>query len=271
MSTFTTLTLSCDQRGVATLALARPDKRNAISGTMLTELMQALAALDADDMVRAVVLTGEGSHFCAGGDLASMHQQIAGTREERLAEARTLARVLTALNSLSKPVIGRINGSALGGGLGLVAVCDVALAAHSATFGFTETRLGLIPATIGPFVIARMGEGKARRVFMSGRIFAAAEAEKLDLIARAVPDDALDEAVENEIAPYLAAAPKAVGAAKRLARSLGPAIDETVIERVITGLADAWEGDEARHGIEAFLAKRPPRWASPPSPLEIKP
>lgn len=263
MSDYSTLTLNIDGSGVATLALARPDKRNAISGTMLDELMEVLSALEADETVRAVILTGEGSHFCAGGDLAYMRQQIDSDREGRLAEARKLARVLTKLNDLSKPVIGRINGSALGGGLGLIAACDVAIAVQGAEFGFTETRLGLLPATIGPYVMARMGEAKARRVFMSGRLFSANEAVNLDLVARAVPAESLDQAVEAEVAPYLSAAPKAVAAAKRLARSFGPAIDEAVIERVIASLADAWEGEEALHGIESFLAKRSPRWALP--------
>ena len=146
-------------------------------------------------------------------------------------------------------------------GLGLVSVCDVAVGAESAEFGFTETRLGLIPATIGPFVIARMGEAKARRVFMSGRIFSAAEAVALDLIARAVPDAELDAAIESESAPYLMAAPGAVASAKKLCRFLGARVDDAVLETAISYLADAWESEEARQGIDAFLAKQPPRWA----------
>ena len=152
-------------------------------------------------------------------------------------------------------------GPGFGGGVGLACVCDVTLAAEDTRFGLTETRLGLIPATIGPYVLARMGEGRARRVFMSARIFGAAEAAELGIVAKAVPADGLDAAVEAEIAPYLSVAPGAVGAAKALARSLGPRIDAAVIDDTIRRLADVWETEEARHGIAAFLDKTSPRWA----------
>ena len=135
------------------------------------------------------------------------------------------------------------------------------VASETADFGFTETRLGLVPATIGPFVIARMGE-RARRVFMSGRIFKGPEAVELGLAARAVSEDQLDAAVAAEVAPYLSVAPGAVRAAKRLCRSLSDSIDEATIEAAIPYLADAWESEEAQHGIECFLAKRRPRWAA---------
>jgi methylglutaconyl-CoA hydratase len=258
---YRTIALEIDARGVATLALARPEKRNAMTGQMIAELAEAAAALDADAAVRCVVLTGQGSHFCAGGDLADMQKQIAASREQRLDQARALARMLSAINDLGKPVIGRVAGGALGGGLGLVAVCDVVVTGESADFGFTETRLGLVPATIGPFVIARMG-ANARRVFMSGRVFKGAEAVSLGLAARAVADDQLDAAVAAEVAPYLNAAPGAVRAAKRLCRALDPPIDQATIEMAIRYLADAWESEEAQHGIESFLAKRRPRWAA---------
>jgi methylglutaconyl-CoA hydratase len=137
----------------------------------------------------------------------------------------------------------------------------VVIAADSTKFGFTETRLGLIPATIGPYVMARMGEGRARRVFMSARIFDAEEARELGIVSRSVSAADLDAAVEAEVAPYLAAAPGAVGAAKALARALGPKIDSEVTEETIRRLADAWESDEAQEGISAFLSKRPPSWA----------
>lgn len=256
-----TITLASDARGVATLTLNRPDKHNAMSARMLDELSDAASALGADPEVRAVVLTGAGESFCAGGDLTWMMAQIEADRAGRMAEARRLAHMLRALNEMPKPLIGRVQGNAMGGGVGLVAVCDVAVAAETARLGFTETRLGLIPATISPYVLARMGEGKARRVFMSARLFDAAEAVSLDLLARAVPASGLDAAIEAEIAPYLGLAPGAVGASKALARSLGPTIDETVIEDTIRRLADVWEGAEARAGIAAFLGKHPPPWA----------
>jgi methylglutaconyl-CoA hydratase len=257
----TTLTIERDARGVALLTLNRPEKHNVLSGLMCDELAQAAAELDADASVRVVVMTGAGRSFCAGGDLGWMREQFAASRAARIAEARRLAGMLQALNTIGKPLIGRINGAAYGGGVGLVAVCDSAVAAESAKLGLTETRLGLIPATISPYVVARIGEGRARGVFFSGRVFDAAEAERLGLVTRVVAADALDAAVEAEVAPYFATAPAAVAAAKRLARSLGPRIDAEVIEATIARLADAWETPEAQAGIAAFLEKRPPPWA----------
>ena len=142
----------------------------------------------------------------------------------------------------------------------MACVCDMVIAETGTKFGLTETRLGLIPATISPYVIARMGEGKARRVFMSARIFTAQEAKELEIISDHVPSQEMDARIEAEIAPYLSAAPNAVSAAKALARSLGPCIDDAVIEESIKRLADTWEGEEAREGIDAFLHKRRPRW-----------
>ena len=169
--------------------------------------------------------------------------------------------MLLALNTMPKPLIGRIQGNAFGGGLGLMSVCDIAIGVEGAKMGLTETRLGIIPATIGPYVLARMGEGKARRVFMNSRIFDAAEAEKLDLLASVVPRDMLDDAVENEVAPYLNCAPGAVAAAKALARHLGPKLDREVIDHTIAQLVTRWETDEAQEGISAFFEKRKPDWA----------
>ena len=190
-----------------------------------------------------------------------MKAQFAATRARRIDEAGRLAAMLRALNELPKPLVGRINGQAYGGGIGIVAVCDVAVAAAGARFGLTEARLGLIPATISPYVVARMGEGKARRVFMSARLFDAEEACRLDLVARVVQPGELDAAVEAEVKPYLAAAPGAVAASKALARRLGPVIDDAVIADTVARLADTWEGDEAQAGVLAFLDKRRPPWA----------
>ena len=258
--TFETLRLSTDPRGVATLTLDRPETHNALSGAMIAELTLACVELAGDAAVRAVVLTGAGKSFCAGGDLGWMRAQMAADRKTRMAEARKLARMLQALNGLPKPVIGRINGTAMGGGLGLMSVCDTAIVAHAGRFGFTETRLGLIPATIAPYVVARMGEGRARRVFMSARVFEADALVPLGLAARVVAPDALDAAVEAEVTPYLSAAPGAVARSKALVRDLGAQIDEAVIEATIEALADTWEGDEAQAGIDAFFDKRPAPW-----------
>ena len=257
---FSTLLLQLDARGVARLTLNRPDKHNALDRTMIGELRAAAAELGANQGVRVVVLTGAGASFCAGGDLGWMREQIAAGREPRMAEARLLAEMLYALNTLPKPLIGRVQGQAFGGGVGLMSICDVAIGAEGARYGLTETRLGLIPATIGPYVIARIGEALARRVFMSGRLFDAREAVSLGLLARAVPAGELDAAVEAEVLPYLSTAPGAVSQAKRLARRLGPVIDAAVIEETIAALADAWESPEAHEGVDAFFSKRKPQW-----------
>ncbi len=257
---FETLDVHTDTRGIATLTLNRAEKHNAMSAAMIADLTQAAARLGADDAVRAVILTGAGKSFCAGGDLSWMRAQMAADPETRFTEARKLAMMLQALNTLPKPLIGAVQGNAFGGGVGLVSVCDLALGADHLKMGLTETRLGLIPATIGPYVVARMGEACARRVFMSARLFGAAEAVDLGLLARAVPADDLAEAVEAEIVPYLDCAPGAVAAAKQLIRDLAPPITDETIDRTIHALVSRWETDEAKEGIAAFFDKRKAAW-----------
>ena len=183
---FETITVSTDVRGVATLTLNRREKHNAMSGQMITELTEAASQLGQDDAVRVVVLAAAGKTFCAGGDLGWMQDQMAADKKTRFVEARKLAEMLQALNTMPKPLIGALQGNAFGGGVGMAAVCDVAIGVDSLKMGLTETRLGLIPATIGPYVIARMGEARARRVFMSARLFDASEAVDLGLLAKAV-------------------------------------------------------------------------------------
>ena len=261
MASYPTLLISTDKRGVAFLTLNRPEKRNALSGQMIDDLTNAALSLGALNDIRAVVLSGAGPCFCAGGDLDWMKAQIGADRATRLTEARKLAMMLKTLNEMPKPLIGRIHGAAFGGGVGLLAVCDAAVAAEGSKFGLTETKLGLIPATISPYVLARIGEGAARRVFMSARVFDAHEARDLGLVAKVVAAPALDAAVQAEIAPYLSVAPSAVAATKALLRALGPRIDDAVIDETIRRLADTWDGEEAAHGIAAFLSKTPARWA----------
>ncbi len=257
-----TLRIEIDARGVATLTLTRGEKHNAMNGQMMTELTQAAATLGADPAVRAVVFASEGKSFSAGADLGWMREQVAADRTGRIAEATRLANMLRALNEMPKPLIARVHGNAFGGGLGIISVCDMAICVEDAKFGFTETRLGIIPGTISPYVIARMGEGRARRVMMSSRLFGADEAQNLGLIAKVVTSDDLDSAVEAEIAPYLSAAPEAVARTKALVRSLGPVIDDDVIAGTINRLADTWETDEAREGLVAFFDKTKPSWVS---------
>ena len=258
---FETLEVTLDARGVAQVALNLPAKRNALSARMIEDLTEVATTLGQGG-ARVIVLSGQGKVFCAGGDLGWMQAQIAADRATRMAAARKLAEMLRALNEMPVPLIGRLHSAAFGGGVGLACVCDVAVAEAGTQFGLTETRLGLIPATIAPYVIARIGEGMARRVFMSARVFSATEAERLGLVARVVPEAELDAAIEAEIEPYLMAAPAAVGRAKALARALGPQIDATVIEDTIRRLADTWETDEAAEGIAAFLATRAPVWTT---------
>jgi methylglutaconyl-CoA hydratase len=257
---FETITVETDPRGVATLTLARAEKHNAMSAQMLAELTQAAADLGADDAVRVVVLTGAGKSFCAGGDLEWMRAQRDMAADVRAAEAGKLAAMLGALNTLPKPLIGRVQGNAFGGGVGMACVCDVSIGVDTLKMGLTETRLGIIPATIGPYVLARMGEGRARRVFMSGRLFGAEEAVDLGILAKAVAVEDLDAAVEAEVVPYLSCAPGAVAAAKQLARDLGPRIDADVVAHTIAALSARWETEEAAEGIGAFFDKRKAAW-----------
>lgn len=252
-----TLDIRRDPRGVVRLTLNTPARRNVLSPQMIAELT---AFARDPGPARAVVLAGAGPVFCAGGDLDWMQAQIAADRAQRLQEAGKLAAMLEALNSLPVPLIGRLHGGAFGGGIGLACVCDVVLATPDTKFCFSETRLGIIPATIGPYVLARMGEGRARRVFMSGRVFGAQEAEALGIVSRIAEETALDAAVEAELLPYLSTAPGAVAAAKALARALGPQIDAVVIADSIRRLADIWEGPEAVAGVRAFLDRTPPPW-----------
>lgn len=258
---YNTLSVDIDEDGVTHVALNRPEKRNALSAEMIGELTDFAASIRAGK-TRAVVLSGRGDVFCAGGDLDWMRAQIAADRAGRMAEARRLAEMLRALNEMPAPLIGRIHGGAYGGGVGLACVCDIALAEAGTRFGLTETRLGLIPATIGPYVIGRIGEGMARRVFMSSRLFDAEMAAEIGVIARVVSPTAMEAAVADEVSPYLSVAPGAVGRAKALARALGPRIDDGVIDDTISRLADTWETDEAREGIDAFLQKRAASWSN---------
>ena len=255
-----TIRIETDARGVATLTLARAEKHNALSGPMIEEITVAAQELGADARVRVVVLAADGKSLCAGGDLGWMRDQMAADAATRAAEARKLAGMLEGLNSLPKPLIGRVQGNAFGGGVGLACVCDVTIGVLDARFGFTETKLGLIPATIGPHVIARLGAAMARRVFMSARLFGAEEAVTLGVLARAVATRDLDAAVEAEVTPYLACAPGAVAEAKALARSLGAGAEAQAIEASIAALIQRWESAEAAEGIAAFFDKRAAAW-----------
>lgn len=257
---FETISVSVDRRGVAALTLRRHAQHNALSGLMIRELTTVAGLLGEDKAVRVVVLTGEGESFCAGGDLNWMKEQMTASREVRIAEARRLALMLKAMRDLPKPLIARVNGQAYGGGVGLISVCDAAIAAEGARFGLTETRLGLIPATISPYVAARIGPAAFLRLATSARLFDAPTARDMGLVSGVVAQDALDETIEAEIKPYFATSPEAVAATKTLANALAAPIDDTVIEMTLTRLADTWEAPEAAEGIAAFLEKRKANW-----------
>lgn len=258
---FETISLTVDERGVAMLMLARPEKHNAMSGQMIDELTRAAAQLDSDKAVRVVVLSGQGASFCAGGDLGWMQAQISADSAARADAARKLATMLGALNRLSKPLIGQVHGNAFGGGVGLCCVCDKVFAGEGSKFGLTETKLGLIPATIGPYVLARMGQGAARQVFMSSRVFGAQDAQRLGVVSVVEAGEMLDLSVEREVAAYLKCAPAAVAEAKALALELAGAPDAATIEASIAALTARWEHPEAIAGIVAFFDKSAPPWA----------
>lgn len=256
MTDFETILIETDERGISRLTLNRPDKHNALNARMIGELTKAAEILGADESVRAVVLAGAGASFCAGGDLGWMQEQRDKDRAGKMEEARTLATMLSRLNALPKPLIARVHGNAYGGGIGLMAVCDIVISAETARFALTETRLGLIPATIGPFVIRRIGEGYARQVFFTAKPFDAAFALGCGLVSTVADAEQLDACVEAEVSSVLKTRPGAVAAAKALCLELGGDDPAGLAERTASLLADRWESAEAAEGIEAFLARR---------------
>ncbi|WP_162653400.1 enoyl-CoA hydratase-related protein [Lentilitoribacter sp. Alg239-R112] len=258
MSDFNTISLLIDECGIAYLTLNRAEKHNAMNAEMLLELTAAAELCANDENVRAVVLKAEGKSFCAGGDLDWMREQAGQNREGKMAAARILASALMKLNTLPKPLIGRVQGNAFGGGIGLMAVCDLVIAHPAAKYGLTETKLGLVPATIGPFVVERMGGGFARQVFFSGRGFNSDFALRSGLVTKVTED--LDEAIDAELKTILKTAPGAVADAKLLCQNLSSNITPTQIESTIAILADRWESEETKLGIDAFFNKRLAPW-----------
>ena len=236
---------------VLRITLARPDRRNAFDAALIAELTDAFS--DVGD-VRAVVLAGDGESFCAGADVEWQRSSIDLSYEENVEDALRLYRMLAAVDGCPAPVVARIHGYTLGGGSGLVACADVAIAAADAVFGFTEVRLGIIPAVISPFVFAKIGAGAARRYFLTGERFGAEAALRIGLVHEVTPE--LDEAVRATVAALLAGGPEAVRAAKRLARERPPGEDTP---RIAAARRTSAEGQE---GLRAFLEKRTPGWIS---------
>jgi methylglutaconyl-CoA hydratase len=231
------------------LTLARPEKRNALDPALIEALTRAFAEVgDA----RAVVLRGEGPSFCAGADLEWMRSSTALTPEENIADARLLDALLAAADGCPVPIVAGVQGHAIGGACGLLACCDVVVAARDASFGLSEVKIGLVPAVISPFVVARIGSGAARRLFVTGERFDADTALRIGLVHEVVDD--LDAGVDGVVAAILAGGPQAVRLAKRLARG-GFSAEESV-----QLLAELRAGEEAQEGITAFLERRPPAW-----------
>lgn len=250
---FETITVKTDDRGIATLTLARPEKHNALNARMIAEITEACMQLGSDHSVRAVILSAIGKSFCAGGDLNWMKDQMAADRSGKMAEARKLANMLYALDSLPKPLIGRIEGNAFGGGIGMMAVCDIVIATPRLKFALTETKLGLIPATIGPFVLRRMTETFARQVMLSAKIFSTDFAHRCGLVSTICELDDVQNMIEIELNAILETQPNAVGAAKAFIQKLRPKHIEEEIEISISTLADCWETAEAQTQINKFL------------------
>ena len=262
MTDLQTLRVASDERGVVTVAMDRPEVRNAFDDRLIAELTSVAADLGEDPAVRAVVLTGAGDIFSAGADLGWMRSMKTWSLDDNVADASRMNRMLRALYDLPKPLIGRVNGAALGGGTGLTAVCDIAIAADHALFGFTEVVLSLAPAVISPYVVRKIGRSFARSVFVTGERFGADRALAAGLVHQVVPADGLDEAVEAAVGRCLLAGPEAVAAAKRLPDLALAPLDEAGAEtvRIIAGLR---VGDEGQEGMQAFFDRRPPSWAPP--------
>jgi methylglutaconyl-CoA hydratase len=206
------------------------------------------------------VITGAGASFCAGGDVNWMRSSLDLSRDENIDDAKRLATMFDAINSLPKPVIGRINGAAIGGGAGLVACCDIAIAADGAKFGFSEVKLGIIPAVIARYVVPKIGASHARALFVSGRRFGAAYAQQIGLVHEVVPIDQLDTAVERAVSEVLTSGPEAIGRAKQLIEAAISLPRDEWECYTVEAIADARTSDEGQEGLRAFLEKRKPGW-----------
>ena len=247
--------------GVARLTLTRPEVHNAFNEQLIGELTQALKGLESDRRVRAVVLAAEGKSFSAGADLNWMKSMAGYSEQENLEDSRALAGLMRTLNDLKKPTMALVQGSAFGGGVGLVACCDIALSVESAKFALTEVKLGLIPSVISPYVVAAIGQRAARRYFLTGEPFTAREAAELGLIHQVVGFDDLERSVEEVLALLLKAGPEAQAAAKDLVFTVADRpVDDALVEETAKRIARIRISAEGQEGLTSFFEKRRPEW-----------
>jgi methylglutaconyl-CoA hydratase len=253
------LNIETDNRGVCTLTLDRPERRNALDESIIAALLDRLEEIERDPTLRMVILTGAGKAFSGGADLQWMRARVAMDEAANRKSAEHLAELLHRLSSLSKPTLARVNGSAYGGGAGLICCCDLAIASEQATFAFSETKLGLVPAVIAPYIIAAVGIRQARRYFLTAEPFDSQEALRISLVHQAVAGERLDEVIEAQVQHLLKGGPEALAECKRL---LGKtmAVPDTERAEAAALLAKLWTSPEAQEGIAAFLEKRKPYW-----------
>lgn len=256
-----TLTTSTDD-GIARVTLARPDVRNAFNAELIAELRATFERLSADQRVRAIVLAGEGKVFCGGADINWMRGALALTYDENVADAEVMSDMFRAIDRCSKPVIGRIQGAALGGGAGLVAVCDIVVSSIDAIYGFTEVKLGIIPAVISPFVLAKIGTSQARALFLTGERFDAARAHAIGLVHHVVGENDLDETIDGIVAELRSAGPHAIAAAKALIPLVRAASYDGSRSLTAAAIAKQRVSPEGQEGLHAFLERRKPSFAA---------
>ncbi|MDE2606743.1 MAG: enoyl-CoA hydratase/isomerase family protein [Burkholderiales bacterium] len=249
------------ERGVETVTLNRPEVRNAFNDEVIAELTAVFSELARRSEVRCVVLAGNGPAFCAGADLNWMKRMAGYTREENLADAAALARMLEVIYHCPKPTVARVQGDVYAGGMGLVAACDMAVSVDSAQYCLSEVKLGLIPATISPYVVRAMGARAAHRYFLTAERFGAAEALRIGLVHEVVKAEQLDAAVAAITQALVSAGPEAMKACKKLLHDVaGQEITAGLVQRTVEGIADIRASDEGREGIQSFLGKRKPSW-----------
>ena len=248
---------------VVRVTLDRPEVRNAFNEELIARLTawaESIAAQPAGGRPRVAVLSGAGRVFCAGADLTWMSKMAAYTHAENVRDARAMARMFEALDTLPIPLIGRIHGAALGGGVGLAAVCDIVVAADDVAFAFTEVKLGILPAVISPYAIAKIGASAARELFMTGARFSAERAKEIGLVHAVAGTGELDRMVAKYVNDLLTSGPEAVSAAKRLIAEVADRPRTSAVEYSIDAIAERRVSSEGQEGMGAFLAKRPPSW-----------